>query len=1210
MSMLDLSTLVFKVDTAQLVQAKKDTDALTESQRGLAAALAKGAGQSGNTGRGQPQNNNKPVKDQISLLEKLDNLYKDLASGSTRWEASQLRAARQIGIPLQEVRQQLADIRKLSQDPFDSAIGSVRSITQHFEQLQNRLSLTNEGLILTAKQLREFSRIPFEVEGQMRSGGKDPKGADNSEYLRRIKEEEQIYIQTARSVNELTSAEKERSNVIKQNAAAHKFLAAEMQRVDNVLGEMNSQYGINAATQERSAAAVAKYASMLQRAGISGEQASIQLEKYRRKVQEVANADQKRAMERLSNALAPQISDVAVSIAGGMPLHLIVMQQGLQIRDLIGQSRVDLNNLNATFATSMQKMGSSLIATIGTLGTMFVGGLVSMGNAVVGFGAKVTGLNAVMSALDARFPSMVAGLTAVRVAMSALAGIGIVAVVAAVAALTVEAYKMIAANNNMARSLAGSEGSFRANYDSVQKYVLELNKLGVSSKTAAEVITEMANVGNLTASQIIEVTQAAVDLERYGNVAIKDTVKQFSEMAKDPVKALTELAIKTGEVSPEVVKLARELREKGESSKAAALGFKELSSALSRETQSMKKDLFDLTYWFAKMSEGVDKFFAKRAEVRAQWESNKAQQPMREQEREVQIAQERVNRAVEGGGSSSLIEYRKQELKVQQEKLSLLKTEEAFAQRQLGHLQAQKEERSRIAKLDSTAAEDKLKFMSKISKAQKELDELEIAYKNPRKTITKSEYEEKKRELQKSLEGTGGGARRDDYFEKLTEKINDAQIQLKGVNVELNIFEKMLKDLPNDKDFLAFTKKNPEQSKDILERVRYLGLEARAVQESIKADEEKKKAIEALDSLKRKESIHGEAYEKMILSIANARKLGAIATDEEADALRRLAKEQLSESYKYSKRKEQEDKDSAQKINVDRSDLEFEKSTLGKTDRTKELMRIEYEQKKKFLDLEYEYTKEMIARGEKEDADAYKASVERATEAFLEKRKLIEDTSNFQREQISETAERQKNFDAIAKRGFESMGDALVDFAVTGKSSFGDMVKQMLIDLAKLEIRMQMMKIYEGIRGGGEGGFLGTVLGGIKSLFFADGAAFHGGMQKFADGGAFTNSIVSKPTAFNMGVMGEAGPEAIIPLKRGRDGSLGIASSGGSNVQIVIVNNSGESVKKKESIDSRGNRRVELTVGEMVAGETQRSGSSVQNSVGQTFGLKPALLAR
>ncbi len=52
---------------------------------------------------------------------------------------------------------------------------------------------------------------------------------------------------------------------------------------------------------------------------------------------------------------------------------------------------------------------------------------------------------------------------------------------------------------------------------------------------------------------------------------------------------------------------------------------------------------------------------------------------------------------------------------------------------------------------------------------------------------------------------------------------------------------------------------------------------------------------------------------------------------------------------------------------------------------------------------------------------------------------------------------------------------------------------------------------------------------------------------KFADGGAFTNSIVTQPTMFNLGQMGEAGPEAIMPLRKTADGSLGIAATGGQS---------------------------------------------------------------
>lgn len=48
------------------------------------------------------------------------------------------------------------------------------------------------------------------------------------------------------------------------------------------------------------------------------------------------------------------------------------------------------------------------------------------------------------------------------------------------------------------------------------------------------------------------------------------------------------------------------------------------------------------------------------------------------------------------------------------------------------------------------------------------------------------------------------------------------------------------------------------------------------------------------------------------------------------------------------------------------------------------------------------------------------------------------------------------------------------------------------------------------------------------------------GVPAFAKGGAFTNSVVSSPTLFDMGLMGEAGPEAIMPLQRMGDGSLGV----------------------------------------------------------------------
>lgn len=72
----------------------------------------------------------------------------------------------------------------------------------------------------------------------------------------------------------------------------------------------------------------------------------------------------------------------------------------------------------------------------------------------------------------------------------------------------------------------------------------------------------------------------------------------------------------------------------------------------------------------------------------------------------------------------------------------------------------------------------------------------------------------------------------------------------------------------------------------------------------------------------------------------------------------------------------------------------------------------------------------------------------------------------------------------------------------------------------------------------------------------------YGAAQRFANGGAFTNTIVNTPTLFRfangaaLGEMGEAGPEAIMPLKRGPNGALGVqASGGGASIRMGDVHN-------------------------------------------------------
>lgn len=89
---------------------------------------------------------------------------------------------------------------------------------------------------------------------------------------------------------------------------------------------------------------------------------------------------------------------------------------------------------------------------------------------------------------------------------------------------------------------------------------------------------------------------------------------------------------------------------------------------------------------------------------------------------------------------------------------------------------------------------------------------------------------------------------------------------------------------------------------------------------------------------------------------------------------------------------------------------------------------------------------------------------------------------------------------------------------------------------------------------GALGGLLAQGVSGVlgAGLPFANGGAFsQGKVMPFARGG-----VVSAPTGFpmrgGMGLMGEAGPEAIMPLARGPDGRLGVQAAGGRSVNVVM----------------------------------------------------------
>ena len=180
------------------------------------------------------------------------------------------------------------------------------------------------------------------------------------------------------------------------------------------------------------------------------------------------------------------------------------------------------------------------------------------------------------------------------------------------------------------------------------------------------------------------------------------------------------------------------------------------------------------------------------------------------------------------------------------------------------------------------------------------------------------------------------------------------------------------------------------------------------------------------------------------------------------------------------------------------------------------------------------------------------------------------------------------------QRSFGAMEDMLTNFVMTGKLNFKDFIKVILGELVKLMIQLLIIKPLMAMFGGAFGGGAAAAGGAITmagdatvSMMAAKGAAFHdGGVQMFASGGAFANRIVNKPTSFPIGIMGEAGPEAIMPLGKDAQGRLGIRVSGDqgggnieNNVTIAVSIQDGQAKDSGESGNQLGNKLKAVVIG-------------------------------
>lgn len=173
----------------------------------------------------------------------------------------------------------------------------------------------------------------------------------------------------------------------------------------------------------------------------------------------------------------------------------------------------------------------------------------------------------------------------------------------------------------------------------------------------------------------------------------------------------------------------------------------------------------------------------------------------------------------------------------------------------------------------------------------------------------------------------------------------------------------------------------------------------------------------------------------------------------------------------------------------------------------------------------------------------------------------------------------------------KSSAEALVDFAMTGKSSFKDMVNSILADLARMMVYRNITGPLANTISGMDWGSIGSAVAGMFGGFRASGGPVTGG----------TSYIV-----------GERGPELFTPHTSGAivpNGALG-----GAKVSIVVNNNAGSDTRASASAttDATGNTQIMVMV-EKIEGMMGRrigQGGGLAPMLEGRYGLNPAAGAR
>ncbi|HZP20094.1 MAG TPA: phage tail tape measure protein [Bauldia sp.] len=162
--------------------------------------------------------------------------------------------------------------------------------------------------------------------------------------------------------------------------------------------------------------------------------------------------------------------------------------------------------------------------------------------------------------------------------------------------------------------------------------------------------------------------------------------------------------------------------------------------------------------------------------------------------------------------------------------------------------------------------------------------------------------------------------------------------------------------------------------------------------------------------------------------------------------------------------------------------------------------------------------------------------------------RISADTTPF-RAALRDLGREADGFSAAITRAFKD--------AIVGGRSFEQVLSSLALRIAGIALDSALKPI---------GSALGNALAGAFGL--AEGGVVGGGRVKAFAKGGLTDSPMFFPLANGLGLLGEAGPEAVLPLSRGSDGRLGVRTEGGGGAPVIhfhVTTPDAESFRKSEA---------------------------------------------